>query len=264
MKEGLYLAAVTVQDVYKRFRIPHEKRTTLLEHAYAIPSLLGGRRSYEDLWALRGVTFSIEQGESLGIIGPNGSGKSTLLKLLAGIMKADRGTIAVDGRLAQILELGIGFHGDLTVRENATVYGVLMGIPRSRMQQRINSILEFADLIKFQDSNLSHLSSGMQVRLGFAIAVETEADVFLVDEALAVGDAEFQAKCLERFRALKDAGKSIIFASHDMDMLRGFCEKTLYLLHGKVKSFGPTEDAISQYLSDANIGLIDSVKRLAQ
>jgi len=257
MSRGLNLSAVAVQGVCKHFRVPHEKRITLLDHAYAVASLLGGRaQSYEDLWALNGVTFSIQHGESLGIVGPNGSGKSTLLKLLAGIMKADSGTIAVDGRLAQILELGIGFHGDLTVRENATVYGVLMGIPRSRIRQRISSILDFADLVKFQDSKLSHLSSGMQVRLAFAIAVETEADIFLVDEALAVGDAEFRVKCLEKFKSFKKAGKTIVFASHNMDMLSKFCEKTLYLLRGEVKSFGPTEEAIVQYLADTNAGLL--------
>jgi ABC-type polysaccharide/polyol phosphate transport system ATPase subunit len=213
-------------------------------------SLLSRTQSYEELWALKDVTFVIPHGGSLGIIGPNGSGKSTLLKLLAGIMKADSGDITLDGKLAQILELGIGFHADLTVRENATVYGVLMGIPRSRMKQRINSILDFADLVKFQDSKLSHLSSGMQVRLAFAIAVETEADIFLVDEALAVGDAEFQDKCLQRFKNFKKEGKTIIFASHNMNMLKNFCDNSLYLLRGEVKSFGPTSESMNRYLAD--------------
>ena len=245
---------VTVQEVSKHFRIPHEKRRTLLEHAYNVTSLLGGRpQSYEDLWALKGVTFSVENGESLGIVGPNGSGKSTLLKLLAGVMKADHGTITIDGRVAQILELGIGFHGDLTVRENAVVYGVLMGIPRRRMPQKLEAILDFSGLMKFQDSKLSHLSSGMQVRLAFAIAVETEADIFLIDEALAVGDAEFQEKCLQTFKDFKKAGKTIIFASHNMNMLRTFCDKSLYLLRGEVKTFGPTSESIKEYLADTDL-----------
>jgi ABC-type polysaccharide/polyol phosphate transport system ATPase subunit len=126
------------------------------------------------------------------------------------------------------------------------------------MRQRIDSILDFAGLIKFQDSKLSHLSSGMQVRLAFAIAVETEADIFLVDEALAVGDAEFKTKCLERFMSFKKAGKTIIFASHGMEMLKAFCEKTLYLLRGEVKSFGPTQESIDRYITDANTGLLES------
>jgi ABC-type polysaccharide/polyol phosphate transport system ATPase subunit len=258
MRWGCHLATVAVENLCKRFRIPHEKRRTLLDHAYAVTSLLGGRPwSYEEFWALKGVTFSIQPGESLGIVGPNGSGKSTLLKLLAGIMKPDSGTISVEGRLAQIMELGIGFHADLTVRENATVYGVLMGIPRGQMRQRIDSILGFADLGKFQDSKLSHLSSGMQVRLGFAIAVETEADIFLIDEALAVGDAEFQEKCLEKFKEFKKAGKTIVLASHAKDTLRAFCEKTLYLLHGEVRSFGATEESLNRYVADAHAGLLE-------
>ena len=250
---------VTVQEVSKHFRIPHEKRRTLLEHAYNVTSLLGGRpQSYEDLWALKGVTFSVENGESLGIVGPNGSGKSTLLKLLAGVMKPDHGTIAVDGRVAQILELGIGFHGDLTVRENAVVYGVLMGIPRRRMPQKLEAILDFSGLTKFQDSKLSHLSSGMQVRLAFAIAVETEADIFLIDEALAVGDAEFQEKCLQTFKDFKKEGKTIIFASHNMNMLKTFCDKSLYLLHGEVRTFGPTSESIEHYLADSDVDLLEN------
>jgi len=253
------LSVVTVQDVSKHFRIPHEKRRTLLEHAYNVTSLLGGRpQSYEDLWALKGVTFSVENGESLGIVGPNGSGKSTLLKLLAGVMKADHGTITIDGRVAQILELGIGFHGDLTVRENAVVYGVLMGIPRRRMPQKLEAILDYSSLTKFQDSKLSHLSSGMQVRLAFAIAVETEADIFLIDEALAVGDAEFQEKCLQTFKDFKKEGKTIIFASHNMNMLKTFCDKSLYLLHGEVRKFGPTSESIEHYLADSDVDLLEN------
>ena len=245
---------VTVQDVSKHFRIPHEKRRTLLEHAYNVTAFLGGRtQSYEDLWALKGVTFSIENGESLGIVGPNGSGKSTLLKLLAGVMKADHGTITIDGKLAQILELGIGFHADLTVRENAVVYGVLMGIPRRQMPRKLEAILDYSGLTKFQDSKLSHLSSGMQVRLAFAIAVETDADIFLIDEALAVGDAEFQEKCLQTFEGFRKEGKTILFASHNMNMLRIFCDKSLYLLRGEVKKFGPTNESIRQYLADTDL-----------
>ena len=148
------------------------------------------------------------------------------------------------------MELGIGFHGDLTVKENAQVYGVIMGLPRSEMKKRIDPILQFAGLARFQDARLKNLSSGMQVRLAFSIAVQTEADVFLVDEALAVGDMEFRQKCLDRFREFKKEEKSIVFVSHSMDLIKSFCEKTLYLLNGEPKAFGPSEEVTSRYVND--------------
>jgi lipopolysaccharide transport system ATP-binding protein len=243
--------AISVEEVWKRFRIPHEKRATVLDHIAGALSILEGERySYEEFWALKGVSFKLRQGESLGIIGANGSGKSTLLKLIARVMKADRGRINVNGSLAPILELGIGFHGDLTVKENAMVYGVIMGLARSEMKKRIDSIVDFAGLMRFQDARLKNLSSGMQVRLAFSIAIETEADIFLVDEALAVGDIEFQEKCLDRFREFKKEGKSIALVSHRMDLIKAFCEKTIYLQNGELKSFGPSEEIASQYLQN--------------
>ena len=242
------MLAAEVQNISKRFRIPHQRRTTILEQVHGLLSLVGGKSlSYEDLWAIRNVSFSVQQGKSLGIVGPNGSGKSTLLKLLAGVLRPDAGTIRVSGRVAQILELGIGFHSDLTVLENATVYGVLMGISRKEIKRRMNAILEFAGLAKFQDARLSHLSSGMVVRLGFAIAVETDADIFLVDEALAVGDSEFRARCIERFSSFRKAGKTIILASHETSLLRSFCENTLYLFRGEEKALGPTDEVLEKY-----------------
>jgi lipopolysaccharide transport system ATP-binding protein len=186
----------------------------------------------------------------LGIIGPNGSGKSTLLKLMAGVMKPDVGTISTNGTIAPVLELGIGFHGDLTVKENALIYGVLMGLHRSEMKRRSEAILDFAGLSRFQDAKLKNLSSGMQVRLAFSIAIQTEPDIFLIDEALAVGDAEFQQKCLDRFRQFRKEGKSIVLVSHSMDLVTGFCEKALYLRNGEMRSFGPSEEVTNLYLHD--------------
>jgi lipopolysaccharide transport system ATP-binding protein len=213
---------------------------------------MGGHRySYEKFWALKYVEFDVEQGESLGIIGPNGSGKSTLLKIIAGVMKADRGKVATNGAFAPVLELGIGFHGDLTVKENAVIYGVVMGLSRSQVKNRTDSILDFAGLARFQDAKLKNLSSGMQVRLAFSIAMETDADTFLVDEALAVGDMEFQGKCLERFREFKKKGKSIVLVSHSMELIKAFCEKTLYLMSGEVHSYGSSEEVTKRYAKDA-------------
>ena len=240
-----------VEDVWKRFRIPHERRSTILDHVAGALSILEGKRySYEEFWALKQVSFKLEHGESLGIIGPNGSGKSTLLKLIARIMRPDKGKIDTSGSTATVLELGIGFHGDLTVKENALVYGVIMGLPRSEMKKRTASILDFSGLTRFQDAKLKNLSSGMQVRLAFSIAIQTEADILLVDEALAVGDAEFQNKCLDRFHAFKKMNKSIVLVSHSMELVRAFCEKTLYLTNGEVKAFGSSEEVTNQYTRD--------------
>jgi len=245
------VTVLEVADVWKRFRIPHERRATVLDNIASVLSVLAGRRySFEEFWALKQVSFKIEQGESLGIVGPNGSGKSTLLKLIAHIMKPDKGTIRTSGSTAAVLELGIGFHGDLTVKENALVYGVIMGLPRSEMRKRTDSILDFAGLTRFQDAKLKTLSSGMAVRLAFSIAIQTEADIFLVDEALAVGDTRFQEKCLDKFREFKKERKSIVLVSHNMDLVKSFCERTLYLLNGETRAFGPSEEATRRYLED--------------
>ena len=243
---------VAVEDVWKRFRIPHEKRSTVLDHIAGALSVLEGKRyAYEEFWALKQVSLELGEGESLGIVGPNGSGKSTLLKLIAGVMKPDVGTITTNGTIAPVLELGIGFHGDLTVKENALIYGVLMGLRRSEMKKRTEAILDFAGLNRFQDAKLKNLSSGMQVRLAFSIAIQTEPDIFLIDEALAVGDAEFQEKCLGKFREFKKERKSIVLVSHSMALIREFCEKTMYLLNGEVRALGASETTTARYLDDS-------------
>ena len=245
------MSVIAVQDVWKRFRIPHQKRATLLDQVAGVLSLMQGKRySYEEFWALKEVTFKLEHGESLGMIGPNGSGKTTLLKLIARIMRPDQGTIATNGSMATVLELGIGFHGDLTVKENTQVYGVIMGLPRSEMKKRTDSILDFAGLTRFQDAKLKNLSSGMQVRLAFSIAIQTDADIFLVDEALAVGDMEFQQKCLDKFREFKKEKKSIVLVSHSMGLIKDYCEKALYLLNGEPRAIGPSEEVNNRYVAD--------------
>jgi lipopolysaccharide transport system ATP-binding protein len=248
------MPVIEVDDVWKRFRIPHERRATVLDHIAGALSVLEGKRyRYEEFWALREVNFKLEHGESLGLIGPNGSGKSTLLKLIARVMKPEKGRITTNGTLAPVLELGIGFHGDLTVKENALVYGVIMGLRRSEMKKRTAAILDFAGLTNFQDARLKHLSSGMQVRLAFSIAIQTEADIFLIDEALAVGDMEFREKCLDKFREFKKKKKSIILVSHSMDLVTSFCERTLYLLNGETRAFGSSEEATNRYLEDMKV-----------
>jgi len=240
--------AVEVEDCWKKFRIPHERRTTVLENISALFQILGGRRfAYEEFWALRGVSFSIEDGESLGVIGENGSGKSTLLKIIANILRPDRGKIKVNGRIAPVLELGVGFHPELTVRENALIYGSVMGLKNREIDRRMRAILEFSGLERFKDAKLKNLSSGMQMRLAFSIAVETEPDIFLIDEALAVGDIEFQQKCLNEFEQFKSEGRQIILVSHDMNLIKRFCKKSLLLSTGKQVCFGPTEEVVDKY-----------------
>lgn len=253
------MSVITVEDVWKRFRIPHERRMTILEHVAGLVAA-SEARSYEELWALKSIRFNLERGESLGVIGPNGSGKSTLLKVLARVMKPDKGAIRCKGTIAPILELGIGFHGDLTVKENAKVYGVIMGLPRSQMKRLMGPIIQFAGLEKFEDTKLKHLSSGMQIRLGFSIAIESAADIFLVDEALTVGDMEFREKCLERFRQFKKEGKNIILVSHTLDLIRSFCEMGLYIYNGETRAFGPSEEAIQSYLDDVSKGFPSTVR----
>ena len=254
---GGTISVIEVNNLWKRFTIPHERKNTVLHSLAVFLSLRGERRfSFEEFWALREVSFVVHHRESLGIIGPNGSGKTTLLGIVAGILMPDKGEVKTHGTLAPLLGLGIGFHPELTVKENTEVYGVLMGISRKEMKIRTESILEFAGLTKFQDTKLMHLSSGMQVRLAFSIAIERNADIFLVDEALAVGDMEFQRKCLDRFQQLKQDGKSIVFVSHSLEMIKGFCEKTLYLLGGGIRAYGPSNESINKYLEDIKEGTL--------
>lgn len=242
------MSLIQVEDLWKKFKIPHEKRTTILENiAGALQILDRERFTYEEFWALKSVNFSVEPGEFVGVIGENGSGKSTLLEIIARILRPDKGTVRVAGTIAPILELGVGFHPELTARENILIYGSIMGMKNNELKKRMSSILQFAGLERFRDAKLKNLSSGMQVRLGFSVAVETDPDIFLIDEALAVGDMQFQKKCLDKFKDFKAEKKTILFVSHALGLVKEFCEKTLFLSKGEMISFGPTIDVISQY-----------------
>lgn len=241
-------AIIEVQDLWKRFKIPHEKKTTIFENLASIMQILDSRRmTYEEFWALNGLSFSVERGLSMGVIGRNGSGKSTLLKLIANILRPDKGNIKVTGKVASILELGVGFHPDLTVKENILIYGSIMGLKNKEIKKRINNILDFSNLQRFRDAKLKNLSSGMQMRLGFSTAIETEPDIFLIDEALAVGDMEFQKKCMDKFRQFKEEKKTILLVSHSLDLVREFCEETILLSKGEMVSSGKTDDVIGIY-----------------
>ena len=236
--------AVEVEGVSKTFRIPHEKRATVFE------TLAGALRKneYEVFNVLEDVTFSVAEGECVGIIGDNGSGKSTLLKVIANILRPTKGRVTVRGRMTPFLELGVGFQPDLTVRENVGMYATIMGLSNGMIRDRIEDVISFAGLGRFEDAKLKNLSSGMQVRLAFSTAIQTDPDVLLVDEVLAVGDMEFQQKCFEVFKRYRREGVTILFVSHDLGSVRRFCDKALLLSHGRQVAFGETEDIIDRYV----------------
>lgn len=228
----------------KVFRIPHEKRTTIFE------TLTGLFRPthYETFPALRDITFTVAEGEMIGIIGENGSGKSTLLKILARIMKPTSGTVSVNGRLTPFLELGLGFHPDFTALENIGIYGTIMGLSKREIAEKAEDILDFAGLEKFRDTKLKNFSSGMYVRLAFSTAIQTDPEILLLDEVLAVGDIEFQQKCMEVLTRYRNEGVTIVFVSHDLGSVQRFCDRTLLLHHGEQLALGETRSVIDQYV----------------
>jgi ABC-2 type transport system ATP-binding protein len=226
--------AVSVDGASKTFRIPHQQYHTLKERAlHPFRS-----RTYDAFNAMSDVSVGVRRGEFFGIVGRNGSGKSTLLKCIAGIYRLDEGTISVEGRLSPFIELGVGFNPDLAAEDNVVINAVMMGLSRAEARRRFADIIEFAELEEFVDLKLKNYSSGMGVRLGFAVATQVDAEVLLVDEVLAVGDASFQQKCFEVFHRLKDAGKTILFVTHDMGLVERFCDRAMLIERGNVLSIG--------------------------
>lgn len=236
-------AVIETRNVCKSFQIPHEVHTTLAERLLSLLRPI----SYERLEALRDVSVTIEQGEFVGLIGRNGSGKSTLLKIMAGLLIPDSGTCRVRGSMCELLELGLGFNPELTVRENVALYASILGYPRRQLDARIEGAIEYADLDRFKDVKLKSLSTGMHIRLGFATALQADSDILLLDEILAVGDSEFQDKCMESFRDLKRRGKTIVLVSHDLDHIEGFCDRVILFNDGAVIDSGRPETIIPRY-----------------
>ena len=235
---------ISVHNLSKVFRIPHAKTATLYHN---LLSIIGGSYTYEEFFALQKVTFSVAQGEFVGIIGRNGSGKSTLLKILSRIYQPTSGTFSIGSEVYPLLELGIGFQPDFTVRDNLFIYGSFLGFTRKEMNEKLGGILEFGDLQRFADARLDTLSSGMKVRLAFSIAMQAHADVYLVDEVLAVGDTIFQQKCRQVFWQYKEAGKTVVFVSHDMAAVNEYCDRVFVMDEGSMKFSGLPSDAISYY-----------------
>jgi ABC-type polysaccharide/polyol phosphate transport system ATPase subunit len=222
--------AVVVDDLSKRFKLPHQHYSTFKERAlHPFRS-----RTFDTLHAVDHVSFDVAPGEFFGIVGRNGSGKSTLLKCLAGIYEADDGYTAINGRLSPFIELGVGFNPDLTARDNVIINAIMLGLTRREARERFDHIIAFAELEEFLDLKLKNYSSGMSVRLAFSVAIQVDADVLLVDEVLAVGDAAFQQKCFEQFHRLKDAGKTIVFVTHDMSAVERFCDRAILIERGRI------------------------------
>lgn len=242
-------SAVVVRDVWKSFRLYHERNQNLKA------AILRGRRArFEEFWALKGVSFEVPTGSTFGVIGSNGSGKSTLLKCLTGILHPERGSVTMDGRVSALLELGAGFHPELTGRENVFLNGAILGLSKKDITARFDDIVEFAGLPDFIDTAVKNYSSGMFVRLGFAVAAHVEPDVLLIDEVLSVGDESFQRKCAEKIEQFRRDGRTIVFVSHGLAQVDQLCETVAWIDKGVLKMVGRAGDVISAYTGDSHRG----------
>jgi len=235
---------VCFENVVQRFRVIRERPDTLRE---TFAHLFQRRTSYYDFEALKGVSFEVGDGEAVGIVGRNGSGKSTILRIIAGVYRPSGGVVKVSGKVAALIELGAGFHPDLTGRENIVLNGLLLGLRMHEIQEREERILEFAELGQFIDSPVKQYSSGMFMRLGFAVATEVNPDILLMDEILSVGDAAFQRKCLQRIEDFRKQGKTIFMVSHQAGTIRQFCQRAVWIHDGLVRADGPADDVLSRY-----------------
>lgn len=238
--------AIVVEGVSKRFRIPHQKKATFFDHL--IGMVKGGSYSYEVFSALEDVSFTVGRGETFGVIGPNGCGKSTLLKVLAGVLRPDSGEVRIEGKVAPFLELGVGFHPELTATENIRLYGAIMGLTRQKIEGKREEILEFSELKRFENMKLKNFSSGMYVKLAFSTAIQTDPDILLVDEVLSVGDEAFQKKCGEKIEEIRRAGKTIVFVSHALGTVRDLCERCILLDEGRIIALGEADEVVDEYM----------------
>jgi ABC-type polysaccharide/polyol phosphate transport system ATPase subunit len=234
--------AVHVNDVSKKFRLYHERNMTIKS------AIMRGRTSvHDDFWALNDVHFDVPQGSTFGLIGSNGSGKSTLLKCLAKIYWPDKGSITHNGKMAALLEVGSGFHHELSGRENIYLNGSILGMSKKEIDSKYDEIVEFSGVERFIDQPVKNYSSGMYVRLGFSIAIHVEPDILVVDEVLAVGDAEFQEKCFGKFRDFKRDGRTVILVSHAMTTVTEMCDQAAWLNQGTLMAVGPVEETVKAY-----------------
>lgn len=237
--------AIKVEHISKSFKLPHDRQNSI--KGGLISLIKNGKRTYETQKVLKDISFEINKGEFFGIVGRNGSGKSTMLKLLAGIYTPTNGAIQINGSLTPFIELGVGFNPELTGRENVYLNGALLGFNRAEMADMYDDIVEFAELERFMDQKLKNYSSGMQVRLAFSIAIRAKSDVLLLDEVLAVGDADFQRKCYDYFLSLKKEKQTVILVTHDMGAVRQYCNKAIMIEKGEIVKAGNAEEVAQEY-----------------
>jgi len=243
--------AISVKGVSKTFKIPHEKVSSIRG---AVTGIFRDK-SYEEFKALDDVSFEVKKGEFFGIIGRNGSGKSTLLKVLAGIYQADKGSVKVNGMISPFLELGIGFNPELSGRDNVYLNATVLGMTQKQIDEKFESIIAFSELERFIDQKLKNYSSGMQVRLAFSVSIHANRDILLMDEVLAVGDMNFQQKCLNEFNRYRNLGKTIILVTHDMKSVMEYCDRALLLQNGKVIRIGNPQAVSNEYLNQNTLNL---------
>jgi ABC-2 type transport system ATP-binding protein len=240
-------SVITVDDVSKQYRLYHERNQSL-----KAALMRRARVKYEEFWALRDVSFEVPEGGTFALIGENGSGKSTLLKCIAHILRPEKGRIETHGKISALLELGAGFHPELTGRENIFLNGSILGLSKKQLTQRFDEIVDFAGLEHFIDTPVKNYSSGMYVRLGFSVAINVDPDILLIDEVLAVGDAEFQRKCLEKFDDFRESGKTVVIVSHAVDSIRNLCDTVGWLEHGVLRRLGQSNEVIDEYLTESH------------
>ena len=253
--------AISVKKVSKTFRIPHEKISSIrgafvgMFSSFHLPFVRGGKGgvSYEEFKALDDVSFEVKKGEFFGIIGRNGSGKSTLLKMLAGIYQADKGKVKINGMISPFLELGIGFNPELSGRDNVYLNATVLGMTKKQIDEKFDSIVVFSELGRFIDQKLKNYSSGMQVRLAFSVSIHANRDILLMDEVLAVGDSNFQSKCLAEFMKYKEMGKTVVLVSHDIATVQRYCDRAMLLRNGKIVKIGGTDEVCNEYVLENSI-----------
>lgn len=237
--------AISVKNVSKTFKIPHEKVSSIRSAAV---SAFSRNKGYEEFNALDDVSFEVKKGEFFGIIGRNGSGKSTLLKILAGIYQADKGSVKINGRISPFLELGIGFNPELSGRDNVYLNATVLGLTKKEIDEKFDSIVKFSELERFIDQKLKNYSSGMQVRLAFSVSIHANRDILLMDEVLAVGDMNFQSKCLEEFNKYREMGKTVLFVTHDIETVRRYCDRVMLLRNGIIMKIGKANEVSDLYI----------------
>ena len=235
---------VRLESASVQYRVPHERIGTFKEYMIR---LMQGKVKYNSFWALKDVSFSVNQGEIFGLIGQNGAGKSTLLKVIARVLRPTAGRVLVKGRVAPLLEFGAGFHPELTGRENVYLNGAMLGFNQEEMDAKFQGIVDFAELWDFIDAPLRTYSSGMWARLGFSVATDVDPDILIIDEVLSVGDEAFQRKSMERINTFKEQGVTILFVSHNMDVIESMCQCTAWIDQGQLQIVGETSEVIAAY-----------------